>query len=223
MTSATAQLNDPHEQFGIDLERSLSLADLIDQAWLNLGETDDAKPKATAELCRLSLEHGRAVCMLLPHVPPSAIALLRPQYESLVRAVWARHAASNADLTRLFAPLTPESQQAAKKLPGVPEMLMAIKGSGPRGAGALLERARARLWDGLNSFIHGGIHPFQRGQDGYPLRLLLDALKNSNAMSVLTLLVLAELTDDDVVMAFVAALHEEFRDILPALEPLDAE
>jgi hypothetical protein len=101
-------------------------------------------------------------------------------------------------------------------------MLMAIKESGPRGAGALLERARIRLWDGLNSFIHGGIHPFQRGQEGYPLRLLLDALKNSNAMSVLTLLVLAELTDDGTVMDFVATLHEEFRDILPALEPLDA-
>ncbi|MET3930579.1 hypothetical protein ABIE51_002466 [Lysobacter sp. OAE881] len=35
----------------------------------------------------------------------------------------------------------------------------------------------------------------------------------------MTLFVLAELMDKDEVMAVVAALHEEFQGILPALEP----
>jgi len=120
---------------------------------------------------------------------------------------------------RLFAELTYDSQQAAKRLPGIPEMLEAIGRSGPRGAHALLGRARARLIDGMNSFVHGGIHPFRRGQDGYPIPLLIDVLKNSNAMSMLTLLVLAELGDGVAVVELVKLLHFEFEDILPKLEP----
>ena len=81
-------------------------------------------------------------------------------------------------------------------------------------------RAKERLWDGLNSFIHGGIHPFRRGQEGYPLPLLTDVLKNANALSMLTLLVLAELADDPTVAHLAHALQGEFQDILPALESL---
>lgn len=49
----------------------------------------------------------------------------------------------------------------AKKLSGAPEMLEKLE-AGPRGAAALLGRARERLNDGLNSFVHSGIHPFAR-------------------------------------------------------------
>jgi hypothetical protein len=207
-------------QLRIALERSISLGAVIWEAWQGLGENDEAKESAPIGLCSLSLDHGHALRAIIGQIPPSAIALLRPQYECLVRAVWARHAASPSDLARLLAPLTSESQQAAKKLPMVPEMLKAIEDSGPKGAAALLGRARTRLGDGLNSFIHGGIHPFQRGQNGYPLPLLIDVLKNSNAMSVLTLLVLAELVNDAGVFELIKAVHGEFQDILPVLEPL---
>tara|TARA_R110001583_G_scaffold165276_2_gene317814 strand:+ start:19327 stop:19617 length:291 start_codon:yes stop_codon:yes gene_type:complete len=42
----------------------------------------------------LSLEHALSAFMLFQHgLCPSAIALARPQYESLVRGVWLLHAA----------------------------------------------------------------------------------------------------------------------------------
>lgn len=207
-------------QLTLALDRSCELEALIDGAWVGLGDSDDARVVAPAGLCAMALDHGRGLRALLADVPPSAIALLRPQYESLVRAVWARHAATDSELERLLAPLTMESQQAAKSLPGVPAMLASIENSGPRGAGALLARARSRLWDGLNSFVHGGIHPFRRGQDGYPVLLLIDVLKNANVMSMLTLLVLAEIVQDEDVLNLVAGLHEQFEVVLPALEPL---
>lgn len=220
MSSADQKPNQQFEQFGLDLERSRSLGTMIEEAWHCLKEGDEARIRVPAGLCGISLEHGRAIRILLPQSPPSAIALLRPQYESLVRAVWARHAARPGDISRLLAPLTLESQQAARKLPSVSDMLAAIEKTGPRGAGALLARAKERLWDGLNSFIHGGIHPFRRGQEGYPLSLLTDLLKNANALSVLTLLVLADLTDDPAAVELAHALQGGFQDILPALEPL---
>lgn len=203
------------------IERSLALEALVDAAWegADVANVPDAAATAASRLCRLVLDHGRSLRMLLVKVPPSAIALLRPQFETLVRAVWVQHAARQSDLIRLSDPLTLESQQAAKKLPGLADMLRALEKSGPPGAAALLGRARARLWDGLNSYVHGGIHPFHRGEAGYPAQLLADLLKNSNAFTILTLIVLAEVTDNGRVLEVMAMLHEEFGDALPELEP----
>lgn len=61
------------------------------------------------------------------------------------------HTANASDLARLLAPLSVQSQHAAKKLPGVPEMLVGLE---KNGAAALLSRVRARLGDGLNSYVH---------------------------------------------------------------------
>jgi hypothetical protein len=209
------------EQFARHVERSVSLESLIDQAWEAFEAGDNARVSATWGLCRLSLDHGRALRLLVQQVPGSSITLLRPQFEALVRSFWAIHVATDADINRLLAPLTLESQRAAKKLPPLSEMLESIQKSDPRGAGAVLGRARTRLTDGMNSFIHGGIHPFRRGQDGYPIPLLANMLEASNAMSVLTLMVLVEMTDDiEEVTEFLRALVEEFEDILPEIEPL---
>lgn len=108
----------------------------------------------------------------------------------------------------------------AKKLSGVPEMLEKLEASGQRGAAASLGRARERLNGGLNSFVQGGIHPFTRHQAGYPIGLLMDVLKNSNAMGMLTLHVLSALPQQGEAVALAQALHAEFCDVLPPLKPL---
>ncbi len=71
----------------------------------------------------------------------------------------------------------------------------------------------------MNSYVHGGIHPLHRGESGYPAQLLTDLLKSSNAFSILTLIVLAEISVDAGILELMAVLHEEFGDILPELEP----
>ena len=71
----------------------------------------------------------------------------------------------------------------------------------------------------MNSFVHGGIHPFARQRSGYPIGLLMDVLKNSNALSMLTLNVLAGLTAQEDAVGLVRRLHASFADILPTLEP----
>ena len=108
----------------------------------------------------------------------------------------------------------------AKKLSGVPEMLEKLEVSGPRSAAALLGRARERLNDGLNSFVHAGIRPFARHQAGYPIGLLMDVLKNSNAMGVLTRHELSVLPQQGEAVALVQTLYAEFGDMLHTLEPL---
>lgn len=201
------------------LARSAELAAVIRDAWECSIFPDDPRARAVIGLCAVSLDHSAAAREALISFPTSAIALVRPQYESLVRALWAAHAATDGELSRLLAPLSLESQQAAKKLPGVPQMLEALERAGPPGAAALLARARSRLGEGLNSFIHGGIHPFARQREGYPVALLLDVTKNINALSILTLILLGSLADDIDLAQVLPGLHQAFADVLPTLEP----
>ena len=97
----------------VELQRSVALEALVDAAWEGAEVRFEPSARAAAGLCSLSLSHGRAIRILLLEVPPSATALMRPQFEALVRAVWARHAAKEPELARLLAPLTVKSQQAA--------------------------------------------------------------------------------------------------------------
>lgn len=84
----------------------------------------------------------------------------------------------------------------------------------------MLGRARERLNDGLNSLVHGGIPPFACHQAGYPIGLLIDVLKNSNAMGMLTLHVLSALPQQSGAVVLAQALRAEFGDVLPTLELL---
>lgn len=221
MATISTHVDPTQVDLGQIIERSGELTDLIASTWQSTQTPDEPRSRAAEGLSSLVIEHAVSIQSLMCACPTSAIALVRPQFEGLVRAVWAKHAASDLDLDRLLAPLGIQSQQAAKKLPGVPEMLACLEKSGPRGAAALLARARLRLGDGLNSYIHGGIHPLARRRDGYPIRFLVDMQKNSNALSILTLIVLSEISLDPEVPELMAVLHQEFEDVLPELEPFE--
>jgi hypothetical protein len=64
------------------------------------------KLRVCAHACLLSLEHARSVRILFSaDAPQSASALLRLQYEALLRAAWVLYAASDLQITKLDAPL----------------------------------------------------------------------------------------------------------------------
>lgn len=83
----------------------------------------------------------------------------------------------------------------------------------------MLGRTRERLSDDLNSFVHGGIQPLACRQAGYPIGLLMDVLKNSNAMGMLTPHVLSAQPQQSEAVALVQILYAEFGNMLPTLEP----
>lgn len=201
------------------LHRSATLNGFIAETWAALPAPVQARQRVVSGLSGLSIDHAIGLQALLAVLPASAIALLRLQFETLVRATWAWYAAEDRDLDTLVSPLTPTTEQAARKLPMVGKMLSAISETAPEGASQLLARANSRLGHGLNSFVHGGIHPFARRTEGYPDDLLLDVLRNSNGMSMLTLILLAEIAGDDGIIELVRALNAEFRDALPSIEP----
>jgi hypothetical protein len=146
---------------------------------------------------------------------------MRLQFEALTRAMWLQYAASDLAIEKLSAPLTIESEKAAKNLPSASEMIEEIgKRAGisvPAAAHQMLANFKNVSWHAMNSFVHGGIHPLRRQAEGFPVHLALQVLRNSNGLLTMTGMAMAVLTMDEAVTKPMSKIQPEFADCLPDL------
>lgn len=168
----------------------------------------------------LSLEHAISALVLFEQgLFSSAIALTRPQFESLVRGIWLLHAASENWVTKLSEPLTIESAKRANESEGLAEMLKQLEANpeAPAGIVAQLREYKEVTWKAMNSYAHGGLHPLSRTVTGYPLQIIYDVIRNANAVVALTAQLLAILSGIPENMEPVRQMHKDFMDILPII------
>jgi uncharacterized protein DUF6988 len=219
MANADQNTNDP-------LERMLRRSDELHERLLALLDDAgfDASPRGEAAfgMCVVALEHGTALRALMAlGFPTSAVSLMRLQFEALTRAMWLIYAASDQAIAKLLAPLTLESEQAAKNLPSAGEMIEQIGRkvgqSVPAVAHQMLVHFKDVSWHAMNSFVHGGIHPLRRSAEGFPLHLALQVLGNANALVTMTGMALAILTGDEAIAKPMSKIQPEFADCLPEL------
>ena len=166
----------------------------------------------------LSLEHAVSALILFEQgLFSSAIALTRPQFESLVRGIWLLHAASENWVTKLSEPLTMESAKRANEGEGLAEMLKQLEANpdAPAGIVAQLREFKEVAWKAMSSYTHGGLHPLSRTMNGYPAQLIYDVIRNGNAVVALSAQLLAILSGNPQNMAPVRQMHTDFMDILP--------
>ena len=168
----------------------------------------------------LSLEHAVSALVLFDQGQfSSAIALTRPQFESLVRGVWLLHAASDNWVNKLSEPLTTESAKRANEGEGLAEMLKQLEANpaAPAGIVAQLREYKEVTWKAMNSYAHGGLHPLSRKIAGYPAQLIYDVIRNSNAVVALTAQLQSILTGRPENMGPVRQMHRDYVDVLPIL------
>jgi hypothetical protein len=154
-------------------------------------EAWDDRPRASAcaSSCELSVEHCQAVYVLFASgLPSAACVAMRAQYEAVLRAAWLQHCATSDEVNRLLQPLTLETEQGAKNLPGALKMLQSLQARlevepGIKGLVQPLTEAHAVLWKALNSFAHAGIHALHRTEFGFPEPLVMDTVKNANGLA----------------------------------------
>jgi hypothetical protein len=171
----------------------------------------------------LSLEHAGALRLLFSTAAPqSACALLRLQYEALLRAAWLIYAAPDAASEKLAASLAPESQQAAKNVAGAKAMLEQLQNalkSNPALIGLVKPLAEIRdiSWDAMNSFVHAGLHPLARTSEGFPQELASNVVRQSNAMQHMAVRLLARLSNDSsgLVARQVDSVWMQYEECLP--------
>jgi hypothetical protein len=146
--------------------------------------------------CEIAWEHWQAVRGLSENnMHLSASALLRVQFETIVRALWCFYCASEQQIEKLNRTLSNESEQAAKNLPSTTEMLAGIESIPNAGnAWIRLDEFKRYSWKALNSYIHAGIHPLQRHAAGYPPELIGQTVRASNSLALMSALQLSILT-----------------------------
>lgn len=163
----------------------------------------------------LSMEHATAAMLLMQtDMPAPAIALLRPQFESLVRAFWLMYAANETQVEKLSMPLTPATAKRGDDLPMLADMLkgLATAADIPKHIVTQLKDYKDISWKALNSFTHGGIHPLSKFVTGYPPKLVFDSLCNSNGILMMTTQMLCILSGDPENQAEWRKLIDEFSD-----------
>ena len=156
-------------------------------AVIDLPLLDESSKIRTSDVaCSLALEHWHSTRALLrAGLLPSALVVHRAQFEALVRSIWIAYAASDGHVSKLTSTLSLESEQAAKNMPQVAEMMQDLSVKGPPQAHEALSRFKENTWKALNSYAHAGIHPIRMHDEGYPLKLLHDVLRNANGLAVM--------------------------------------
>lgn len=184
-----------------ELAHTLARSAALHEAVLELTESFEPYPGLHFELAfqsaLLSMEHATAAMLLMQNgMGAPGIALLRPQFESLVRAFWLMYSASEAQVEKLSMPLTIETARRGDDLPMLSDMLkrLAVTPEAPAHIVAQLNAYKDIAWKALNSFTHGGIHPLSKFVTGYPPKLIFDSLCNSNGILMMAAQLLCILT-----------------------------
>lgn len=119
--------------------------------------------QATQALASLGFEHAQSLKHLVAAgLYTSAAALLRVQYESLVRALWVLYVSTDSQAELMLAELTQETTKQASKIPMLSQMLEEIEKKAPHAPVAHLKEFKHYSWRPLSSFVHGGIHAVNR-------------------------------------------------------------
>lgn len=209
--------------FSMILERSAAFLEaLMDQiaSAEHFGSTDDRQEAAIAA-AEVAIEHGTALNALFHMgMANSAVALLRLEYESLLRSAWLLYAATDAEVLKASAPLTKESAEAAKNLPNAQAMLVDLERKmktdpGLAGLVVPLRELRDEAWKPMNAFVHCGLHPLASAKHGFPEKLAVSVVKISNALIHFAAKLLSRFTGDHEVMTQVDEAYKQFQDVMP--------
>lgn len=197
------------------LMESAELDERLQVLLMPAGLAAPERERCSGILCDVAFEHAESVKILLASGNfTSATGLVRLQYEALVRAMWIYYAASDLVVGRLMSELTTESARVANNLPMMSEMLDSLVGKAPKEATDMLLEFKEYSWKPLNSFVHGGIHAVERHSKGYPLPLLIQLLKASNGVSMMTGMLLVIISGNPALVGRIPSIQAEFRGCL---------
>jgi hypothetical protein len=175
-----------------------------------------AKHDLCATACVLSIEHASVLRAAFGvGAPNSGAALLRLQYEALLRAAWLLYSANPSQVEKLAQALNLEAEHAAKNMPTYMEMLDAVAKQAPAGLSAPLVEFNQYSRHALNSFVHSGIHPLRRAKEGFPVVLVNRIVLMSNGLLHFAYRMLAVLSGSKHRLDKVTQMYIEFKDCLP--------
>jgi hypothetical protein len=172
------------------VQRMLDLSASMDEQLARLFERPRraGNPRAlvTIALCDVALEHGRAQRILIEAgCQTTAMAMVRLQFEAVVRAIWLHHGATEEWVERFCAPMEPGQLAEPALGPSVDAMLATISQTAPAFVGRMLVDLKAASWQPMNSYVHGGIRPVVQTLAGCTPPHLIGILRNANGLALM--------------------------------------
>lgn len=176
----------------------------------------DNKTTAIMATYEIAQEHALALRELTKlRLLTSGMAMLRLQYEVVVKELWLLYIASDTAIDKLVAPLSPANEQiASNSLPTCTVMLNEIEKKGPAGLHRHLGGFKDQSWKALNSFVHSGIHAVSRHRNGYPAQLYNGVIRQSNNLTQLSAMGLATHAQNNQLAEYIAMLYKRYDDCL---------
>jgi hypothetical protein len=168
------------------VELSFKLNDDLAQLIYDAQLPSDRRGQLATAMCQVAIGHGNGQRLLImtDHVV-TALALVRVQFEALIRATWMLHGATDDWLERFVTPKAPEDLGETVMGPKVESMLTAIDGAAPPFVGKMLREFKTTTWKPMNSFVHGGVHAVVNAMVDTPPEKFVSLLRNANGMSFL--------------------------------------
>jgi hypothetical protein len=197
------------------LSRSAALEQSLSECFAFPLYDSSSRLVASNALASLGFAHAQGLKHLVAAgLHTSAAALLRVQYESLVRALWSLYVASDVEADLLISELTNESAERAATIPMLGQMLLAIEKKAPHAPVSQLKEFKQYSWKPLCSFVHGGIHAVSRHSRGFPAPLVEGMIRNSNGLLTITAN-LALILSGSAPAGLIPRIQAQFRDCLP--------
>lgn len=191
--------------------KSHELAVELERCVARPAHDDSERLQISQVLCSLSFEHAHAARLLAGNgFLPSALAVHRTQFETLLRSMWVLYAANENHLAKLGADLSEDAEQAARGIPLAVEMMNELAKKAPANAYKPIDDFKKGGWATLNSYVHAGIHPIKRHRDGYPIALLESVVRNINGLTVVSAMQAAALTGEIGLQRDVIAIGERY-------------
>lgn len=176
----------------------------------------DNKSIAVTTTYQIAKEHALALRELTKlRLLTSGMSMLRLQYEAMVRELWLMYIASDIAIDKLIAPLNVSTEQAASNsIPTCTVMLQELEKKGPAGLHQHLNAFKDASWKALNSYVHSGIHAISRHRNGYPAQLFCGVIRQSNNLTNISAVGLAEYTQNKLLAQHIALLYKKYGDCL---------
>lgn len=157
----------------------------IDALWDELPDVADKRVLAVRGFANIVRQHVASQRVLADcQLDLSVMALVRPTYEALVRAVWSLNGAENVWIDGFFSPKEAAiiSDAETRKGPDVDAMLGTIARHHPSHVHAALFGLKDSTWRSMHSYVHGGIRPVVQSFVSFPYQQVASVLLNANGM-----------------------------------------
>jgi len=154
----------------------------IAELWTDLPEPSSPRSVFVSGSCEIVRQHTVSQFILASNqFDLSAAALVRPTFESLVRAIWCMAGASDAWIEgfakQALEPLDPGTDPPMG--PPVQKMLDEIEAHHPAHVHEALSALKKQTWRTMHAYVHGGIRPMIQGfidfQEHEAARIILNA------------------------------------------------